>query len=158
MRSDTLMILLIYDTTQVSNSYGEMRNIAGLVWFGTKRLAFSFFASHLSSSHYPCAPSQQELKSGVTWWTLSPLPTTARAFIFIARSFFLFFLSSGGWGKIKLQACHTSTYFHTRRVSIYLSCFRNPAPAGANNSTFIMFIPSSTRVELHCEKLIHLSQ
>ena len=33
--------------------------------------------------------------------------------------FFLFiFLSSGGWGKNKALAHHTSTYFHTRRVSI----------------------------------------
>ena len=29
--------------------------------------------------------------------------------------FFFFFKSYGGWGKIKH---HTSTYFHTRRVSI----------------------------------------
>ena len=42
---------------------------------------------------------------------------------------YLFFSSSGEWGKIKLYvAHHTSTYFHTRRVS---SCFRSPTLAGA---------------------------
>ena len=43
--------------------------------------------------------------------------------------FFLFFLffNLRRMGKNKaLLAHHTSTYFHTRRVSIKLSCFRNP--------------------------------
>ena len=35
-------------------------------------------------------------------------------------------------GKNKAQAHHTSTYFHTRRVSIELSCFRNPMLAGVS--------------------------
>ena len=34
-------------------------------------------------------------------------------------------------GKNKALAYHTSTYFHTRRVSIKLSCFRSPTLAGA---------------------------
>ena len=34
-------------------------------------------------------------------------------------------------GKNKASAHHTSTYFHTRRVSISLSCFRSPTLAGA---------------------------
>ena len=34
-------------------------------------------------------------------------------------------------GKNKALAHHTSTYFHTRRVSIELSCFRSPTLAGA---------------------------
>ena len=38
---------------------------------------------------------------------------------YMISHFFFFFSSSGGRGKIKLvQAHHTSTYFHTRRVSI----------------------------------------
>ena len=34
-------------------------------------------------------------------------------------------------GKSKALAHHTSTYFHTRRVSIQLSCFRSSTLAGA---------------------------
>ena len=50
----------------------------------------------------------------------------------VVSFFFFFFLSSsGGWGKIKALAHHTSTYFHTRRVSISLSCFRSSTLAGA---------------------------
>ena len=46
--------------------------------------------------------------------------------------FFHFLFSSfGGWGKNKALAHHTSTYFHARRVSIELSCFRSPTLAGA---------------------------
>ena len=34
-------------------------------------------------------------------------------------------------GKNKALAHHTSAYFHTRRVSIQLSCFRSQTLAGA---------------------------
>ena len=44
---------------------------------------------------------------------------------------FLFFILRR-MGQNKAQAHHTSTYFHTRRVSIELSCFRNPTVAGAS--------------------------
>ena len=48
--------------------------------------------------------------------------TNGKTFISKLASFFLlllFFLFSGGWmGKNKALAHHTSTYFHTRRVSI----------------------------------------
>ena len=53
--------------------------------------------------------------------------------VIIAGTCFLF-SSSGGWmGKNKALAHHTSTYFHTRRVSIFNSdrCFRIPTLAGA---------------------------
>ena len=42
--------------------------------------------------------------------------------------FFFFFLRR--MGKNKALAHHTSTCFHTRRVSIELSCFRSPTLAG----------------------------
>ena len=42
-------------------------------------------------------------------------------------------------GKNKAQAHHTSTYFHTRRVSIKLSCFRSPTLAGARFGSHCVF-------------------
>ena len=55
-----------------------------------------------------------------------PLMNTRRADITFFFFFFFFIL-----GKNKALAHHTSTYFHTRRVSISLSCFRSPTLAGA---------------------------
>ena len=48
-------------------------------------------------------------------------------------SFFFscFFFILRRMGKNKALAHHTFTYFQTRRVSIYLSCFRSPTLAGA---------------------------
>ena len=46
------------------------------------------------------------------------------------RFFFFFLYILRRMGKNKALAHLTSTYFHTRRVSIQLSCFRSPTLAG----------------------------
>ena len=60
-------------------------------------------------------------------------------------------------GKSKAQAHHTSTYFHMRRVSISLSCFRNPALAGAAKYMCVKNICSLNeeikyimKIKIHC--------
>ena len=62
--------------------------------------------------------SRQHYDSGITYCMRYPI--------------FCFFCILQRMGKNKAQAHHTSTYFHARCVSIKLSCFRNPALAGAS--------------------------
>ena len=45
--------------------------------------------------------------------------------------FFFFFFILRRMGKNKALAHHTPTFFHARRLSIYLSCYRIPTLAGA---------------------------
>ena len=49
----------------------------------------------------------------------------------VTENIFFFFFILRRMGKNKALAHHTSTYFHTRRGSIKLSCFRSPTLAGA---------------------------
>ena len=65
-----------------------------------------------------CAPSRVgqltiPIDTAVQTVTGTPLPISLPVIFF-----FYIYISSGGWGKNKALAHHTSTYFHTRRVLI----------------------------------------
>ena len=59
--------------------------------------------------------------------------------------FFFFFFILRRMGKNKALAHHTSTYFHTRRMLIQLSCFRSPTLAGAPFGSHYITIPAVPR-------------
>ena len=80
--------------------------------------------------------------------------------------YLLFFFSSfilRRMGKNKALAHHTSTYFHTRRVSIQLSCFRSPTLAGAPfgsrfyRSLYVSRPTERARQKLNARQMIYLS-
>ena len=76
--------------------------------------------------HPNLIPGTRYTTSGIPIYPIpSPNPTRR-----LALTLFCFFILRR-MGKNKALAHHTSTYFHTRRVSIQLHCFRSPTLAGA---------------------------